>query len=293
MPERSGRWAKPEVRRIRDFSRLTRLPLSTAVAVSTLAGFYLHPGANGSWLPAVAGVYLLAAGCSALNQVQEQKTDALMERTRNRPVAAGRLHPAAALAIAVALLASGLATVAQTGSLTAVLLGAFSALWYNAVYTPLKKRTPFALLPGALCGALPPLVGWTAAGGSPADPLIVLLAGLFFLWQIPHFWRRSLRWRDDYRRAGLPVASDLFSEEQNRRVLGSWIFSLAVGALATLLFALPAPSTRLVVAGAVTVLCACAAREMCRAPFSPSRLALQADLFMAFFTLALLTEKIA
>jgi protoheme IX farnesyltransferase len=263
------------------------------VAASTLAGFYLHPGADGSLLPSAAGVFLLAAGSSALNQIQEQKTDALMDRTRNRPVAAGRLHPAAALAIAIALLASGLAALAQTDSLTATVLGAFSALWYNAVYTPLKKRTAFALLPGALCGALPPLVGWTAAGGHPTDPLIVLLAGLFFLWQIPHFWRRSLRWRDDYRRAGLPVASDLFSDRQNRRILSSWIISLGAGALAILLLALPALPARLFAAGALFILCACAGREICRAPFSPARLAFQADLFMALFTLALLTDRIA
>lgn len=277
--------------RARDLTQLTRLPLSAAVSLSALAGHCLHPAAGKGAFAATLGVLLLAAGSTALNQLQERRTDALMERTRNRPLPAGRMRPATALFLAVALTLAGAGALSLTGSAAATALGAFSVLWYNGVYTPLKKRTPFALLPGALCGALPPTIGWTAAGGSAGDPRIVLLATLFFLWQIPHFWRLALRWRDDYRRAGVPIVCDLFSERQNRRILAAWIGSLAAGAFALLLFTFPGEPVRWLGGAALLALCLGAGREIGRRAFSLPRLALQADLFIPAFTLSLLAGR--
>ncbi len=212
------------------FLALTRLRLSLMVATSALAGYALYPQRTG-WneaIPAVAGVLLLAAGCSALNQLQERQSDALMERTRRRPLASGRLSPRAGLNISVGLLTVALLFLASTANPLAFALGLFSILWYNGVYTSLKRRTAPALLPGALCGAIAPLIGWSAAGGNPGDYRIVLIAGTLVLWQIPHFWSFACRHRDDYLRAGLPSLFTLFNDAQIRRLGALWSAALLV-----------------------------------------------------------------
>jgi protoheme IX farnesyltransferase len=122
-----------------------------------------------------------------------------------RPLPRGELTPTAAAGIGGALLLAGLFILGVSGSLLPLLLGAGALLWYLLVYTPLKRRTPFALAVGALCGSMPPLLGWCAAGGSPLDFRVMLLSGLLYLWQIPHFWLFLRRHGDDYRRAGLPL----------------------------------------------------------------------------------------
>jgi heme o synthase len=277
----------------RDFLQLTRLSLALAVALSAVAGHLLAPMSGGSpWLTGAA-VLLLAAGSSALNQVQEVSTDALMERTRNRPLPAGRLSRTAGSVIALTLLLIGLSLLSTTGGTLAALLGLLTVLLYNGAYTPMKKRTAFAILPGALCGALPPIIGWAAAGGDLSDPRIVLLAALFFLWQIPHFWHLALRWQDDYRRAGLPVLCDLFSSGQSRRILGAWIFSLLAGGLPFLLFGLlHHPPSRALAAATLLALAFTTLREFFRQNLSLPRMALQANFFIPLFTLALLTDRI-
>lgn len=209
-----------------------RPPIALMTAVSALAGYALHPSPHAPATAALllAGVCLLAAGCSALNQVQERDVDARMERTRRRPVACGRLSVRAGLALALTLAAGGLLLLATAGE-TAFVLGAFALLWYNGVYTPLKRLTAFAVLPGALCGALPPLIGWATAGGHPGDYRIVLLAGLLCLWQIPHFWFFALKYRDDFQQAGLPNVFTCFTPAQVHRVSLAWVFSLACAIL--------------------------------------------------------------
>jgi protoheme IX farnesyltransferase len=212
---------------------LFRPPIALLTAASALAGYALHPAP--AWPAAAAGLFagllLLAAGASALNQVQERTIDARMERTRRRPVASGRLSPRAGLALALLLAASGLALLAAAAGAKVAGMGAFALLWYNGVYTPLKRRTPFALLPGALCGALPPLMGWTAAGGAAGDHRIVLLAGLLVLWQIPHFWLFALKHRADFARAGLPTVFDRLDPAQVGRLTRVWTLALACATL--------------------------------------------------------------
>lgn len=209
---------------------LTRLRLSLMVAASALAGYALHP-LRGGWsgaIPAVTGVLLLTAGCSALNQWQERRNDELLQRTRLRPLASERLCPSAGLAIALTLLCLALLLLARSGNLVVCGLGLFAILWYNGVYTGLKRRTALALLPGALCGAIAPLIGWSAAGGALGDYRIVLLAGTLVLWQIPHFWSFASRHRDDYLQTGLPNLFTLFNDGQIRRLGVLWSAALLV-----------------------------------------------------------------
>ena len=120
---------------------------------------------------------------------------------------------------------AGGAMLFTAGGLLPVLLGLSALAWYLAVYTPLKRLTPLALPLGALCGAVPPLIGWGLAGGDPTDFRIVTLAGLFFLWQIPHFWLLQKRHADDYRRAGIPLS------EIRPGLFGLWLVALTATAL--------------------------------------------------------------
>jgi heme o synthase len=211
---------------------LMRLPLSAAVAGSTLAGAILVAGRFQTTLLLIAlGVLLLTSGASAFNQVQERHSDGEMARTRQRPVAAGRMTPKVATCIALLLVAVGLFLLFQPDNRYPLVLGLLGLICYNGLYTPLKRRTVFALLPGALCGAIPPIIGWSAAGGAIGDFRILLIAGLFFIWQIPHFWILAGRHRQDYQRAQLPTLFERFSQGQLTRILSMWAVALAVASL--------------------------------------------------------------
>ena len=177
-----------------------------------------------------AALMLQACGAAALNQVQDAHIDVLMERTARRPIPAGRISRRAATLFALGLLAAGSVVLGFFG-LAPMLLGLGAAVVYNLVYTPLKRVTPFAALPGALIGALPPVVGWSAAGGYLSDPSIHLVAFFFFIWQIPHFWLLLLFYHRDYADGGLPSLFDRFDRRQIVKLTFIWIAALAVSAL--------------------------------------------------------------
>lgn len=186
--------------------RLFRLPLALMNGTAAVGGYLLGRGPvpGGSGLALFTGVTLMACAASALNQVLERDADALMRRTMTRPLAAGELPPAWGAVIALMALAPGALILAGLG-IAPLLIAITTLAWYLAVYTPLKRRTPFALLAGAFCGALPPLIGWSAAGGNLLDFRIVLLCGILYLWQVPHFWVLQKRHADDYQLAGFPL----------------------------------------------------------------------------------------
>lgn len=218
---------------IRVLARLLRLRLALLNGVAALGGCLLFPAApekTAMWT-AFLGVALLAAGGSALNQVREQDLDRLMTRTRLRPLPNGDLTIRAATTIGVAAILAGLALLGSTGGTLPALLGVTALAWYLAIYTPLKRRTPLALAIGAVCGAVPPIIGWCVAGGNPTDYRIMLLAGLLYLWQIPHFWLFQRRYADDYRRAGLPLFSAPTDETGLPGIFGLWIVALIAAAM--------------------------------------------------------------
>lgn len=209
---------------IGDLARLTRPRIGLLAAAGAVAGHLLWRTGDGreAWLSALAA-FLLAAGCSALNQAQERGRDALMARTRRRPLPAGRLGLAPVLALAFAALALALALLWAQGGAPPVLLGLGVVVLYNGLYTPLKGVTPLALLLGAVAGALPPLLGWLAAGGSPGDFRVLLLAAVFYLWQVPHFALLARRHPDDYPAAGLPLAWPALASREGRWPLMVWL----------------------------------------------------------------------
>jgi protoheme IX farnesyltransferase len=176
------------------------------VLVTTALGFVAGGGAlTATLLPQVLlGVGLLSAGSSALNHLWERETDALMRRTANRPLPAGRLEPDRALRFGVVLTLAGLVELVLAVDLLTALLGAVAFAIYVFVYTPLKKLTPLATVVGAIPGALPPVMGWTAAQHQ-LSPGAWVLFGILFLWQLPHFLAIAWLYREDYARAGLPM----------------------------------------------------------------------------------------
>jgi heme o synthase len=222
---------------IHDLASLFRLRLAILNGVAATGGAVLFPfpAETGLLWMVFSGVALLAAGGSALNQVQERELDLLMIRTRLRPVAQGRMRPAMAALIGTAVVLAGILVVGAAGGIIPALVGAIGILWYLAVYTPLKRRTPYALAAGAVCGALPPVIGWCSAGGSIPDYRIMLLAGLLYLWQIPHFWLFQRRYDADYRAAGFPL---LAAAARDTAFPG--LFVLWIGALVTATMLLPA-----------------------------------------------------
>lgn len=214
------------------FPALIRLPMSAMMALSALAGYLLYPEAPGGTAPFLltTGIFLLASGCSALNQVQDRSEDALMERTRHRPIPAGKLSPKGVLGLSASLMAASLLLLAFTG-IAPFCWGCFALLWYNGVYTLLKRHTLFALLAGSLCGAIPPLTGWCSAGGEPGDFRIVGFAAVFLLWQIPHYWMLCARSPEDCTASPFPSLFRCLDARQIRRVNASWLLALAAATL--------------------------------------------------------------
>ena len=217
---------------------LLKLRITAASTVTTLVGYVLARGRLDATLwPVLAGIMLQACGAAALNQVQDARLDGLMPRTAARPIPSGRVSRGAALVYAVGLLAAGSALLAAVSPLAAV-LGLAAAVVYNGIYTPMKRVSPFAALPGSFIGALPPVVGWVAAGGYLSDPTIHLVAFFFFIWQIPHFWLLLLFYERDYQEGGLPSLFDRFGRPQIVRLTFVWIAAVCVAALLLPLFSL-------------------------------------------------------
>lgn len=236
--------------------QLLKLRITAASTVTTVVGYVLARG-RFDWplLPVSLGILLQACGSAAFNQVQDARVDALMARTAGRPIPSGRISRRAAALYAALLLAVGTAQL-WVVSPTAALLGLGAAAVYNLVYTPLKRVTPFAALPGALIGALPPAMGWAAAGGYLQDPSIHLVAFFFFLWQIPHFWLLLLFYGQDYRDGGMPSLLDRFDRGQVLRLTFLWIAAVCAAALLlplTSLFERPVLAYVLAGAGALVV----------------------------------------
>ncbi len=184
---------------------LTKPDVSFLVLMTTAAGFYMGVRGAVDWLHllhVVFGTMMIAAGTAALNHYIERDTDGTMRRTASRPLPSGQLTPGEALRFGVLLCVAGAVDLAITGGFLPCLLGVFTCLSYLLAYTPLKKHTVWATFIGAIPGAIPPMIGWTAATGKLDTPAWLLFAILFF-WQFPHFHSIAWMYREDYARAGI------------------------------------------------------------------------------------------
>jgi protoheme IX farnesyltransferase len=187
-----------------DLMTLTKARLSLLVIITTFVGFLLAGTGSIDWLGllnATLGTALAAAGAGALNQWMEVRVDRLMERTRNRPLPSGRMRPVTALAFGILLGVGGTAWLAWTCNAMSAYLSAATVVIYIAFYTPLKRKTSFCTIVGAVSGAIPPMIGWTAARPS-LDLGAWVLFGVLFTWQMPHFLAIAWMYRDEYAQAG-------------------------------------------------------------------------------------------
>ncbi len=169
------------------------------------------------------GVFLLSGGASSLNHWQEKDYDSLMRRTKNRPLPMGIVTSQQALLIAFISVLAGSSILYIAFGVIPMLLGLLNVFWYNGMYTPLKRITPFAVIPGSLIGAVPALIGWTAANLPLNDIRIWILAIFLFIWQIPHFWILLIKYAEDYEKAGFASIRKVFNSEHIQWIVFPWI----------------------------------------------------------------------
>ncbi len=205
--------AKPHTL-LADYATLFKLRISTMVIITAGAGFYLGSLRSGispfhaGLVQALIGITVVTCGSSALNQALERKTDLLMHRTADRPMAAGRISLSHGLILGFAATFLGSLYLAYATNVLTGTLTLLTAIGYVAIYTPLKRVTTINTFIGAFPGALPPLIGWTAARGVIEWPGVALFAVLF-VWQFPHFMAIGWMYREDYARAGIRLTPTL------------------------------------------------------------------------------------
>ena len=205
--------------RINAVLELVKIKITVLVSFTTALGYFLASQTPGfEFIFSSLGIFLLACSSAALNQYQESGTDLLMKRTSERPIPSGRISKQSALIITGLLFGAGSAVLILKANMPAYITGVVTFIWYNAVYTPLKKKTALAIIPGSLVGALPPAAGWLAAGGNPLDVKILIVSVYFFVWQIPHFWLLLLLYGEDYKKGGFPVLTDMYSTDFIRKI---------------------------------------------------------------------------
>ena len=226
----------PAIRqRLADYLVLTKPRIATMVLVTVAAGYLAAAGASASFVPllhTLIGTALVAAGASAWNMWMERASDSRMRRTANRPLPTGRLHHLEAVVFGTALAVTGVNYLLHAlASPLPALIAAITFLSYVVIYTPLKSLTPLNTHIGAIPGALPPLIGWTAATGTVGWGGVALFLIILF-WQLPHFMAIAWMYRNDYGRAGLKMipVNDPSGAKTSRAMIG-WCIVLIVASL--------------------------------------------------------------
>ena len=230
----------PEIGLLSDLMTLTKARLSLLVIVTTFVGFCMASKAQLDWLllvNATLGTTLAAAAAAVLNQWTESHVDRLMERTKSRPLPAGRMKPGFALWLGISMAIVGTVWLWLAANLLSAILAAATVVIYLFIYTPLKRKTAFCTIVGAVSGAIPPMIGWTAAQGP--HPTLGLgawvLFGILFTWQMPHFLAIAWMYRDEYAQAGFVMLKrDDVSGAMT--AMTSLVFAIALGAICMIPF---------------------------------------------------------
>ena len=219
-------------KKLKDYLELAKLKIMLPVSLTGFTGYFIFdPHLSGNILFVSLGILFMAVAASVLNQLQEAESDSMMNRTRYRPIPSKKIKVPQAILFFFFNLAAGTTIICIWGNLNAVLVGLFTIFWYNGIYTYSKRVTAFAVVPGALTGALPPLIGWVAAGGGLWDKPIIFIEFLLFTGQIPHFWLLILKYGEEYKKAGIPSLTDLFSHAQIKRLTFTWVVTSAIAAI--------------------------------------------------------------
>lgn len=216
----------------KDFLILTKFKLSFTVSLSLVFAFVLAKSAIDLQIifPFLA-VLLLALGVSSLNQVQEYKEDALMTRTKNRPIAANRLSVRNGFIISFLLILFSYIFIYLSMKMLGVLIFSSVIILYNLFYTKAKKTTIYAAVYGAVLGIIPPMIGWLSANREITEIEFIALGLFYFIWQIPHFWLLTLKYNRDYKKAKFPTVVDRFGIEGLERVTFIWLLLTVIAGL--------------------------------------------------------------
>jgi protoheme IX farnesyltransferase len=211
-----------------DLAGLFKLPIATAASAGSIAGYLAASGRPDMLMLSTCwAVFLLSSGACALNNLQGIETDARSERTCGRALPAGRISLGTALACAAVLCGAGYIYLAVL-SWEALASGITAMILYNVLYTPLKEKTRAALIPGVMCGVMPPIIGWFASEGTGSSVVIVYLVLLFGLWQFPHFWLIGLRWAGDFARGGIVSMTPALKGEELKLLISRATLLLSV-----------------------------------------------------------------
>ena len=209
---------------IKNIYDLTKFHLSFTVSLSCVFGYILakHTVDMGLLYTFVA-VLFLALGVSALNQIQEYEKDALMPRTKDRPLPSGRMSYQTAWIVSLSIIGMSLVLAYLTQGWFGVMLFFVVIIIYNLIYTPAKRKSIYAAVYGAVLGVIPPYYGWISAGESALDLGFLALGLFFFVWQIPHFWLLNLKFYKQYEEAGFPTITKAFGERSLERMTFIWL----------------------------------------------------------------------
>jgi protoheme IX farnesyltransferase len=218
--------------KLKDWLELAKLKIMIPVSLTGFTGYFaFDPHFSLRIFFLSFGILLMAVSASVLNQIQEISPDGMMIRTSNRPLPAKRISLRSAFLFFFFNLIAGVSVIYYTGNIKAVIIGLFTIFWYNVIYTYSKRITAFAVVPGAITGALPPLIGWVAAGGGLWEKPIVFIEFLIFIGQIPHFWLLILKYGEEYNQAGFPSLTNIFNKAQIKWLTFVWVISSVAAAL--------------------------------------------------------------
>ncbi|MEI7503394.1 MAG: protoheme IX farnesyltransferase [Paludibacter sp.] len=216
---------------------LIKYKVSIAVTFTAITGYIVYTGHfDFPLVYLILGVFFLASGSSALNECQESKYDAKMPRTMNRPIPTGKLSLIQALIISTLFCLVGLFILYISFGKVTALLGVLNLVWYNLIYTYLKRVTSFAVVPGSLVGAIPAFMGWTAGGGYVFETTIIFIAFYMFIWQIPHFWLLMLKYGKEYEDAGFKTINQAVHPQNLKLVIFAWVVATSFSSIIVPLF---------------------------------------------------------
>lgn len=217
--------------KITNHLKLMKVRLSLLITISACFGYLLHsPEISGSIITLFPAIFFLTSGSAICNNYQDRYYDQHFARTRQRPFPAQQVNHRSALLQASLFISLGIFLLYLiTSTWLPPLLGISAVILYNGFYTPLKTKTILAIIPGALCGAIPPWIGWLVANGPLLSPTIALVMTIIGVWQFPHFWIVLLNQKREYsQQEKLPSMLQFFQEAQLKRIIFQWVFAFAL-----------------------------------------------------------------
>jgi protoheme IX farnesyltransferase len=218
--------------KLKYYLELSKLKIMLPVSLTGFTGYFIYnPHISAGLFLVTFGILLMAISASVLNQIQEIAIDRKMARTRSRPLPAQKIKFGHAMLFFLVNFLAGFAIIFAAGNLNSAIIGLLTILWYNGIYTYSKRKTAFAVVPGALTGALPPLIGWVAAGGGLWDKPVIFIEFLLFTGQIPHFWLLIMRYGGEYTEAGIPSLSNILNRSQINRLTFTWVVTSVIAAI--------------------------------------------------------------